>query len=71
MVPEGEPSVRRGRGLRLRAGLLFCRIRCPIRGWQAACAHSGTCVIMLLDPDMTAVLLPLCSCASVWGRYAH
>jgi hypothetical protein len=71
MVPVGEPSVKRGRVLRPRAGLLFRRIRCPIRGWQAVCAHNGACIIMLLCPDMTIVLLPLCSYVTVEGRYAH
>jgi hypothetical protein len=64
-VPEGKPSVERGGVLLPRAGPLFRRIRCPIWGWQAACAHSGACVIMLLRPDVTAVLLLLCSCVTV------
>jgi hypothetical protein len=71
MVPEGEPSVGRGGVLRPRAGLLFRSIRCPIQGWQAACTHSGTCVIMLLRPDVIAGLLQLCSYVTVQGRYAH
>jgi hypothetical protein len=71
MVPKGGPSVGRGGVLRPRAGLLFRHIRCPIWGLQAACVHSDTCVIMMLRPDVTAVLLPLCSCVTVQGRYTH
>jgi hypothetical protein len=59
---KSGPGVRRGRScargpnsalgeveiLRLRASLLSCRIRCPIEGWQVACAHYSGDVIMLL-----------------------
>jgi hypothetical protein len=40
MVPKGKPNVGRGRVLRPRADLLLRHIRCPIREWQAACAHN-------------------------------
>jgi hypothetical protein len=36
-----------------------CRIRSPIGGWQAACTYCSGDVIILLLPDMTAVLLAI------------
>jgi hypothetical protein len=43
--------------IRARGAVCFsCRIRRPIRGWQAAGVHSGGSVIMLLRVDMTSVL---------------
>jgi hypothetical protein len=71
MVPEGKPSVGLGGVLHPRPSLLFRPVRCPIQGWQAVCTHSGTCVIMLLRPDVAAVLLLLCSYVTVQGMYAH
>jgi hypothetical protein len=71
MVPEGKPSVGQGGILRPRPGLFFRCVRCPIRGWQAVCTHSGACVTMLLRPDVTALLLSLCSYATLWDRYAQ
>jgi hypothetical protein len=65
IAPEGVLNVGRGGVLPPRDDLLFRRMRCPIRVWQAACTHSGACVIMLLRPDVTVVLLPLCAYASV------
>jgi hypothetical protein len=66
-----ELSVGRGGVLHPRAGLPFCRIRCPVGGWQAACAHSGVCATMLLGLDKTVVLLPLYTCSVMQGRYVH
>jgi hypothetical protein len=71
MVSEGKPDIGRDRVLRPWPGLFFCRIRCPVQRWQAACMHSGACVIMLLRLDVTVVFLPLCSYVIVQGRYAH
>jgi hypothetical protein len=71
MVPEGKPGIGRGGVLCLWPGLFFYRIRCPIQEWQATCTHSFACVIMLLHPDVTIVLLPLCPYVTVKGRYAH
>jgi hypothetical protein len=34
-----------------------CRIRCPIGGWQTACAYYSGDVIMMLRPDVIVVLL--------------
>jgi hypothetical protein len=33
--------------------------------------HRGASVIMLLRSNATDVLVPLCSCASSWGRCAY
>ena len=76
-APEGEPKRRARQRLRPRASLAsgeaeFCArgavcfsvvLGVPLAGWQATCAYSGTSVIMLLRPDATVFLLPLCSCA--------
>jgi hypothetical protein len=70
-APEVDPSVGRGRISHPKSGLHFCRTVCPVRVWQATCEHSGGYVIMLLGFDKTAVLLPLFTCSTVWGRYAH
>jgi hypothetical protein len=47
-----------------------CRIRCPI-GWQAACVYSIWGVIMLLCPDMPAVLFIHCAPVPLRGVGVH
>jgi hypothetical protein len=41
---------------------LSSRIRCPIREWQAACAHCSGVIIMLLRSDVIVVLLATVLC---------
>jgi hypothetical protein len=58
---RGRAQCRARQSLHSRAGLPFYRIRCPVKGWQAAFTQSGACVIMLLALDKTVVLLLLCT----------
>jgi hypothetical protein len=54
-----------------RSVYLTCRIRRPIRGWQAACAHCSVDVIMLCASDVIAVLLVIVLCCHNVGWHTH
>jgi hypothetical protein len=56
---EAELCVGRGRDC-VRGPVCFTRcIRCPIGEWQAACTYCSGGVIILLRPDLTAVLFAI------------